>query len=100
MPTRSLAEMMSDAARELEGQVDPQETYESAVALASREIGGCDAAALTIVARRKKLTSPATSHPDAGAVSLALCAQTAGRLLSGAGGPSAEAPRPSGLQPD
>lgn len=55
---------MAGAARELQRQDDPDETYAIAVAIAVRDIDTCDAAAVSIVTGRKVVTRASTS-PDA-----------------------------------
>ena len=50
---KPLAELMAQAARELQEQRAPSDTMEAAVALARAEIEGCDAAALSIVVRHR-----------------------------------------------
>jgi dihydroxyacetone kinase len=49
--------------------------------------------------RARPLAAKSIGHPDAGAVSLALCAETTARLLSGTAGSPAFADRRAGLQP-
>lgn len=57
-----MPERMAAAARRLEYPQAPQETMETAVQLALSEIDGCDAAALSIVHRRRAIDTPAVTH--------------------------------------
>lgn len=57
-----MSERMAAAARRLEDPQDPQTTMETAVQLALSEVEGCDAAALSIVHRRRAIDTPAATH--------------------------------------
>lgn len=56
-----LADRMALAARELQGRADTQETLDSAVALAVDNVGGCDAAGISIVRRGRQIDTPAAT---------------------------------------
>jgi transcriptional regulator with GAF, ATPase, and Fis domain len=47
-----LSDRMAAAARELQDQLDPEETYHAAAQLAVDNVAGCDVAALSLVRRR------------------------------------------------
>jgi GAF domain-containing protein len=57
----SLSERMAAAARELEGQLDPDATMKIAVELAVSNIGGCEAAGVSIVHARRRIDTPAAT---------------------------------------
>jgi transcriptional regulator with GAF, ATPase, and Fis domain len=63
--TKELSELMADAARDLQAQAAPQETYDTAVQLALRDVGGCDAACLSMVRRRREVETPASTSAAA-----------------------------------
>jgi GAF domain-containing protein len=50
---------MVDAARDLQGEADPNATMEAAVRLAATNIRGCDAAGITLMRRRGRPETPA-----------------------------------------
>ena len=52
---------MAAAARELQGQIDPDATVKSAVDLAVKNVQGCDAASVSIVRARRKVDTPAAT---------------------------------------
>lgn len=59
MSGEAISERMAAAARELQDQFDPQATMESAVALAARNVEGCDAAGVAIVHAKRRVDTPA-----------------------------------------
>ena len=54
-----LSERMAAAARELQDEDDPQATMQASARLAVANVRGCDAAAISIVRRRKRIETPA-----------------------------------------
>ena len=58
---RTLAEQLAAAARSLEAEPDPQATMEMAVQLSVKTIDGCDAAGISLIEGRSRLTTPAYS---------------------------------------
>lgn len=65
-PSRApLSERMADAARELEGGHDPQTTMDAAVRLAASNVRGCDAAAISLVHKRRRIDTPAYTDDSA-----------------------------------
>lgn len=61
MGADSLSERMADVARELQDQHDPVSTVQSGVDLAVQNVGGCDAASVSIVYARRKVSTPAST---------------------------------------
>lgn len=61
MSVASLSERMADVARELQAQHDPVSTVESGVELAVQNVGGCDAASVSIVYAKRKVSTPAST---------------------------------------
>ena len=61
MGSSSLSERMADVARELQDQHDPVSTVQSGVELAVQNVGGCDAASVSIVYARRKVSTPAST---------------------------------------
>ena len=61
MVAQPLAERLSAAAREMQDQNDPKSTAASATRLAVAELGGADAAALSIVHRNKTIQTEAAT---------------------------------------
>lgn len=57
-----LSERMAAAARELQGQLDPEATVKSAVDLAVKNVQGCDAASVSVVRARRRVETPAATH--------------------------------------
>lgn len=57
----SLSERMAAVARELQDQHDPVSTVQSGVALAVQNVGGCDAASVSIVHARRDVSTPAST---------------------------------------
>lgn len=57
----SLSERMAAVARELQEQHDPVSTVQSGVDLAVQNVGGCDAASVSIVYARRKVDTPAST---------------------------------------
>lgn len=53
MSAMSLSERMADVARELQEQHSSVSTVQSGVALAVQNVGGCDAASVSIVHARR-----------------------------------------------
>lgn len=62
---QDLSSLMADAARALQERPSSTATMASAVALAVRDVEGCDAASLTIVHRRGKVATPVATDPSA-----------------------------------
>ena len=60
----NISEWMAAAARDLEDQQDPEETYRMAVSLALTHIPGCEVAGLAIARRRGQVESHAPSDPS------------------------------------
>ncbi len=60
-----LAERMINAARTLQDEDDPQATLDAAVRIAAFNVRGCDAAAISMVHRRDRVTTPAYTSEDA-----------------------------------
>jgi transcriptional regulator with GAF, ATPase, and Fis domain len=58
---RGLHEVIAAASRDLQAQTDPQATMDTAVDIAVRTIAGADAAALSIVEKRKRVDTPAAT---------------------------------------
>lgn len=65
MASRSLSDLMADAARELQHQLDPHSTMRVAAEVAVRDIEGADAAALTIVRYHRRVETLAATSPAA-----------------------------------
>jgi len=65
VPDRTLAEVMADAARQLQEHHTVEELLADAVVVASGEIDACDAAAISIVGPGSRLETPAASNPEA-----------------------------------
>jgi transcriptional regulator with GAF, ATPase, and Fis domain len=61
MSADSLSERMAAVARELQDQHDPVSTVQSGVELAVQNVGGCDAASVSIVHARRKVSTPAST---------------------------------------
>lgn len=61
MSTDSLSERMAAAAREMQEQNDPVSTVQSGVELAVQNVGGCDAASVSIVSARRDVYTPAST---------------------------------------
>jgi len=62
---RNIHEVMTQAAGGLHDRLDVQTTMQEAVDLAVRDIAGADGAALSIVQRHKRVSTPAASHESA-----------------------------------
>jgi len=56
-----LSERMAAAAREMQDQHDPVSTVQSAVELAVQNVGGCDAASVSIIYGKKSVDTPAAT---------------------------------------
>ena len=61
MSADSLSERMAAVARELQDQHDPVSTVQSGVELAVQNVGGCDAASVSIVYAKRKVSTPAST---------------------------------------
>ena len=61
MSPEDLSDRMAAAARELQVQHDPLATVQNAVELAVRNVGGCDAASVSMVYARKRVDTPAST---------------------------------------
>ena len=61
MSAGSLSERMAAVARELQDQQDPVSTVRSGVELAVQNVGGCDAASVSIVQARRDVSTPAST---------------------------------------
>lgn len=61
MSAHSLSERMAAVARELQDQHDPVSTVQSGVELAVQNVGGCDAASVSIVRARRDVSTPAST---------------------------------------
>ncbi len=59
MSSERLAERMADVARELQVQHDPVSTVQSGVDLAVQNVGGCDAASVSMVHAKRTVDTPA-----------------------------------------
>lgn len=65
MPHRSLSELMSQAARELENQPDSSETMQTAVDVATRDIDAADGATVSLILRGGSVQTLAASSDAA-----------------------------------
>jgi GAF domain-containing protein len=61
MTAETLAEQLAAAAREMQGETDPQHTMDMAVRLAVEQIDGAEEAGVTLVQRRGSVETPAAS---------------------------------------